>query len=135
MKINNQDVREVYYLIFSNSNWPKWYMRFFKKGFSHVYAIKDSPGNAFWIIVNPMLSHTHVTIFPKTKSGNVNVFLLPGHTLLKVTAKIKQTPRFTACVFNCVEVIKSLIGMRSFFTFTPWQLYKKLVKEAKKWET
>ena len=47
--------------------------------------------------------------------------------ILPVKAVIdSMQSRWTLCVFNCVEVVKALLGIKNFFILTPYQLFKYL---------
>ena len=53
--------------------------------------------------------------------------LTEGVTFVNVVATIDlRKDRGHICRINCVEIIKSFLGINSFFTFTPYQLYKRL---------
>ena len=107
-------------------------LKFLKKDFKHVYAVKESPGKKFWLIVDPMVSHTGVDLKAKTQYCDIKMFMKKNDKCIKIVSKI--TPgqeRWSFCVINCVEIVKSLIGLRSFWTMTPYQLYKKLKRGSK----
>jgi hypothetical protein len=117
---------QEYYIIFTSSKHDNWMIRMLTAPFQHVYAIKKSPGKQFWIIVNPLVTHTDIDIKPVKEYSNIRMLTQKGDKIIKVKANIKNKERWTFCVINCVEVVKSLLGIRSFWTFTPRQLYKYL---------
>ena len=71
-------------------------------------------------------THTHVDIYPVDDYPNIRMMTDDGDKIVKVRANIKEDERWTLCIINCVEVVKSLLGIRSFKTVTPRQLYKYL---------
>lgn len=128
MTDNSKNITEEWYVIFTSSKYKKGVMRWIKKDFSHVYAMKRSPGEQFWTVIDPLLSHTDVRLICSGQWPHPRLYAGLDSVVLKVTAKITSKPRWTLCVFNCVEVVKSLLGIKSFWTWTPWQLYKHLVR-------
>ena len=123
----DNDVIEEWYVCFKGVENKHWIQRYLKNGFYHCYAFKESPGGQFLIIVEPMRSHVDIDIVLNneqnlTKMTNCN-------KIVRVIVKYDLAKdRGHFCRFNCVEVVKSLIGMKSFLTFTPYQLYKRLTK-------
>lgn len=121
---------EDYFIIFTNTRHKHWLLKRLRNKFQHVFAVKKSAGGEFWIVINPIISHTHVSIVPISHYPTIGALLFdPANSVvIPVTAKITDNERYTLCVFNCVEVIKSLLGIRAFWTWTPYQLYRYLKK-------
>lgn len=106
-------------------------MKWLKPDFSHVYAMKKSPGGQFWIVINPLLACLESELLCVDQYPHPRSFAGIGAIVIPVRAIIKEKPRWTLCVFNCVEVIKALLGIRAFWVWTPYQLYKYLIKMEK----
>jgi hypothetical protein len=71
-------------------------------------------------------SCTNVELLSKIDYPHIRC-IEPNSIILSIRAIIKpENYRHTLCVFNCVEVVKSLIGVRAFWCWTPYQLYKRL---------
>ena len=125
--MSSGDIVEEWYVCFKDVPNKHWIQRFIKKGFRHCYAFKESPGGQFLIVAEPMRSHLDIDIIPNSKESveqltNCNKFV-------RVIVRYDTTKdRGHLCRFNCVEVVKSLIGVSTFWTFTPYQLYKRLTK-------
>lgn len=132
MNLESQGHWVEWFVVWKKSNHRKGLFRYLKPGMSHVYAVRKSRGGAFWIIVDPLLSHITVDMIPVDKFPHIRLYAGEEAVILPVRAKINPAPRYTLCIFNCVEVVKGLLGIRSFWTFTPWQLYK-LLKKGRKW--
>ena len=98
-------------------------MRFLDESFKHVYAIKKSPGGQFWIIVDPVSSHTSVDLLPVLEYPHIRTLVKENDVVLSVRAIIDEKERWTLCVINCVEIVKALLGIRAFGVITPKQLY------------
>lgn len=125
--MSSADVIEEWFVCFKDVPNKHWIQPLLKRGFSHCYAFKESPGGQFLIIAEPMRSHLDIDIVPNNKE-NVEK-LTKGAKFVRVVVKYDLTKdRGHFCRFNCVEVVKSLIGVSSFWTFTPYQLYKRLAK-------
>ena len=80
------------------------------------------------MIVNPLASFLDLEFLHVDQYPTPRFFAEAGAIILPITAFIKNESRWTFCVFNCVEVVKALLGVRAFWVFTPWQLYKHLTK-------
>lgn len=128
----NPSVVTEYYVVFTSSKADNWMVRHIDAPFQHVYAVKKTEGGFFWVKINPMSAYTEVTTYPVSEYPHIRNLIEDDAVVLPVRSVIKQGERHTLCVINCVEVVKSLLGIRSFWTFTPWQLYKYLIKEGKK---
>ncbi len=119
-------VTEEWYVIFTKTRLRHWVFNWLRPEFQHCYAVKSSPGGEFWIIVDSKNTYTDVTIKSKLDYPHIRV-LAPNSVILNIKAIMSATDyRYTLCVFNCVEVVKSLLGIKAFWCWTPWQLYKRL---------
>lgn len=127
MDINPPLINE-YYVVFTSSKHTSWMVRWQRPSFQHVYVVKKSEGGYFWIKVDPRSAATDVTTHLVSEYPHIRCLIKPDDVVLKVKCVIKEQERWTLCVINCVEVVKSLLGIRSFWTFTPWQLYKYIIK-------
>lgn len=116
---------EQWTVCFSKAIRKHWVQRFLHKDFQHCYAFKISPGGKFFIIVDPIRSYTVVDLVPATEEEFKA--LTENVTFLNIVATIDlNNDRGHFCRINCVEVVKSFLGLKSFWTFTPFQLYRKL---------
>ena len=116
---------EEYYVCFGGETRKHWIQRLLAKGFYHCYAFKKSPGGQFYIVEDPTKSHTILDLYPVNEESFNH--LTNNVKCIKYLVDINTNQdRGHLCRFNCVEVVKSLIGLSSFWTFTPKQLYKAL---------
>ncbi len=129
MNTSTKNIHE-YYIVFTSSKHNNWMVRWQSKPFQHVYAVKKSPGGHFWIKVDAAASHTNIDLLPVSEYPHVRMLTDEYDVILPVKAVIEARDRWTLCVFNCVEVVKSLLGIRAFWVFTPRQLYKYILKGA-----
>lgn len=120
-------VTEDWWLVFTRSKHKHILSPFLKPGFEHVYAMKKTDTGLLWLIVDSMRSHVHVDIAAVQDYPHPRAYAEPGAVVVPVRAKIDTTRiRGTLNVFNCVEVVKGLLGVKEFWVWTPWQLYKHL---------
>ena len=124
-------VTEDWHIIFKRSPLKHWLFSWLDSEIQHCYAVRESDGGQFWIIINSMSSHTDVRIESKLHYPDIRD-LEPDSVILSIRAIIRpENYRYTFCVNNCVETCKSLLGIRDFWLWTPYQLYKRL----RSWET
>ena len=112
-------------LIFCEPGKFRWWDYFFKAGFRHVYAVKFV--GQYCLTFNPHLAFTDIEF----DFAEPELMVPPGATVLEVTAW-RRIGRVRSAFYigppTCVESVKALLGIRSFMTWTPWQLYSRLVK-------
>lgn len=119
-------VIEHWYIVFTGSKLTHWVFSLLDREFQHCYAVKESPGGEFWIIIDSNSSYTDVTIKNMADYPHIRA-LVPNGVILPIRAIMDPTSyRYTLCVFNCVELCKSLLGIKDFWCWTPYQLYKRL---------
>lgn len=116
------------WLLFRDGNHPLKY--FLRKKFGHVYILmRDNFG--FWLLIDPMDAYMKHVVLNNNKEDNVPQLLNKnGIRVLRVVVRRKeeriQGIRIFALV-NCVTIVKYMLGVK-FWVFTPYQLYKRLVK-------
>ena len=117
---------EHYYVIFRKTRLKHWVFKWLDSELQHVYAVKESPGGEFWIVIDGKNSVTQVNLLSKVDYPHIRC-IEPDSVILSIRAIIDPSSyRHTLCVFNCVEQVKALLGIRSFWCWTPYQLYKRL---------
>jgi len=122
----SEGIYTEWYMVFTSSALDHWLINRLDPYFQHCYAVKESPGGQFWIIIDSRNAYTEVRMESKLDYPHIRV-LCPDCTILPVRAKINpKQNRHTFCVINCVEICKSLLGIRSFWTWTPKDLYRYL---------
>ena len=110
-----------------------WWLKVLKPEFRHVsVAIEDGAGG--FVFYNPMLSASEIVrvVGPekiiREKMENTGFLVVP--------TKTREIPKKPLAIrpYNCVEGVKRALGINAPWVFTPWQLYKILVKKANKKE-
>lgn len=127
MSTEAKSATEYWYVIFTGPKYINLLTPFLTDSFHHVYAMKKTEGEMMWQVINPMRSHIHVTLESIDVYPHPRVYAGDDAIILPVKAIIDTTRfRGTLGVFNCVEVIKGLLGIKEFWIWTPHQLYKYL---------
>jgi hypothetical protein len=116
------------YVIFTKSDYKNWFMKYLDDRISHVYVMIKSEGEHFWQIINPKLTHLDISMKFVEDYPHPRCYAEKNAVILPVTAYIGKQPRWGPCFYTCTEVVKSLLGIKSFWIFTPKQLYDHLVK-------
>ena len=121
---------EDWHIVFTKSRLKHWFIKRLPRSFQHCYAVRESAGGQFWIVLDSRSSHLQAELYAKSEYPYIrqlcnersgDCVILP----IRARIDIKQN-RWTFCIFNCVEVCKSVIGVRAFWVWTPYQLYKHL---------
>ena len=123
------NISEDWYIVFIESTYDSWFMRRLQPGFKHVYAMKKTEAGNFWQIVDPLRPHLKVYQELVSMYPHPRAFAGPDAIILPITANIDRAGKVgTLSIFTCVDVVKALIGIRAPLVFTPWQLYKYIMR-------
>ena len=116
-----------WYIIFKKSPLKHWIFRWLNPEIQHCYAVRESEGGQFWIIINSMNSHTDVRMESKLDYPHIRL-LAPDSVILSIRAIIRpENYRYTLGINDCVETCKGVLGIKAFWVWTPYQLYKRLI--------
>lgn len=96
-------------------------------GFAHCFAIKHT--DDYYVVINCDPSHVEVDVLPAT--DEVFNDLVEDMVYLTLTIEVGSNSIAGLRWLSCVESVKSLLGIRSFFMFTPYQLYRYLKCQVK----
>ena len=110
-----------YYVIFQGSDLKHWALNRLNPYFKHVQIACKSEGGYFWIVTNPMGGNIFNDIFPADDSIRS---YFPDAVILETWSKPHPKPKARWWHINCVEIAKKMLGIRSVFVLTPYQLYK-----------
>ena len=112
------------YVLFSNSDKPG--VQHLRKGFQHVSVlIKD--GYDF-VLIDPAGHGIEVKV-GRVDTRDIHDLAGKEDVTVVPTRIIKHTTRYKVpTLFSCVETAKRLLGVRSWFIMTPYQLYTHLTK-------
>lgn len=119
----NKKITQEYYIVFTGTKHDHWMVKHLKSPFQHVYALKKSEGGMFWIKIDPTSSATLITMHSVEDFPHIQTMISRDDVVLNVKAIISEKERWTFCIINCVEIVKSLLGIRAFWVWTPRQLH------------
>ena len=126
MKVAKDTVVE-WYVVFCGSDSTHWLIRNCRKGFQHAYAVRLDCSGYYWMIVQPNVSHIDIEMKPVKDYPTVESLMYNESTIIPVTAKIDISKvNSTLGINSCVDVVKRLLGIKSYFVHSPYQLYKYL---------
>ena len=118
---------EQWHIVFTKTTLKHWIFKWLDPCFQHCYAVKESPGGEFWIIVDSKNCYTDVRIESKIDYPHIRC-LAPDSVILTIQAIIDPNQyRYTLGISDCVDSCKSVLGIRAFWCWTPYQLYKRLL--------
>jgi len=117
----------VWTLVFKRAKQPVGIHRWLHEDFQHVLAMKHSAGRQFWIVVDPGHCATDVYLEPTAETPRARDAFPDATEILTVRAKYDQYVHNKHLSFiTCVDVMKSVLGIKDTFCVTPYQLYKNL---------
>lgn len=120
-----KSVTENWYAVFTKSTLKHWLSRWLSPDFAHVKMVKEEEG--LWLIVNSMNSFTHYSVELVQDYPHIRM-LCPNAVILPVTTVINPLNyQWHLGIHSCVDVAKGILGVRGFFIWTPYQLYKYLI--------
>ena len=108
-----------------------WIHRLLKPGFQHCFVFYETPDGV--IQVEYLANVVQVSTIPHSRNVDryLKVLLRLGYRILECTF----SPQDIVCSYvpklnpsNCVSLTKLLLGMKLPRTYTPWQLYNRLLK-------
>ena len=122
-----EEVTEDWSIVFGNARGETILTPFLQDGFQHCYAMKRTEGGLMWHIVDCARSHLTVSLEPMDKYPHPRAYAGRDSVIIPVTAiiDVKQV-RGTLGIFNCVEVVKAVLGIKETWIWTPYQLFKYL---------
>lgn len=117
------------WVVFSGQADLPW-LKIMKPGFRHCFVLLNDGQS--WSSLDPMLHHMDMCVHHHVSVDFDLPSWLESRGLLVVPAYMDRTKKRPApyALFSCVEVIKRILGIHTRFIFTPWQLYRHLMKMA-----
>lgn len=118
------------YLVYENSN--SWWRKLLKSEYEHVAIVILTEHN--YIVLNPRGAGVDVVIQGRDVADPIEKRLYGLYNAVqKVSIPVLTGEQMPVGFFTCVEFVKRVLGIRSMRIQTPWQLYKHIQKEDKKW--
>lgn len=108
-------------------------LRWLKPGFRHCFAVIREEGN--WIALDPLANRLDISVHSAENGFDMPRWLRSrGLTVIEARTQNHARPA-PLMPLTCVEAVKRVLGLRSRFIITPWQLYRHLHNEARRPET
>ena len=126
-----EHIRNEWLVFFYTPFNPPWYTKWRKKGFTHVGAMNFYPKFNCWLVLEGLYGRLHVELIDGPEAQKILSYVkrLNGKVL---KGREMDTPNFRGEWWvkehSCVSYIQRLIGLRSFWMFTPYQLFCALKK-------
>lgn len=104
-------------------------LKFLRPGFRHCFVLIRSRDR--WISIDPMAHMTRIDLHEVTAGQDPGV-ILAGHDMTVVATHLREAPPVVAApmLCSCVEIVKRILGIQAWRIFTPWQLYRYLLRES-----
>ena len=114
-----------WWVVFGDAPKRYWWTAFCRPGFEHCFALARQGGS--WVQVDPGHDFMRVAVLPVSAYTPIHA-LVGDRTVVRVRASLTEQMRAPWIVgpLTCVEVVKSLLGIRSLTLLTPHQLYEHL---------
>ena len=113
-----------YYVVFTDS--PRPCLKWARPGFRHCYVARNDFGMV-WTLIQDTMSHLDVRTKLVSEYPTVRDLAGKDAHIVPVVYDIEKRHRGHFCLFNCVEVVKAVLGIREPFILTPYQLYRYLL--------
>jgi hypothetical protein len=112
-----------WWLVYSDMDDQTHFMgRLFKRGFQHVLALRRD--GRVWVAIHPHFSFVDVQVIREDLTPWA---MYPEATIQHIIAMRENAyslSEFHVGPLTCVELIKSLLGIRAWYVRSPWQLYR-----------
>lgn len=130
--LENYDFSDAYVVFEDNTN--LWWLKFLKKGYRHCYILLRLQNTNLWLEINPMSNQLFLLLHADSLELDYISYLKNKKLSTVLEIEIQDAPIKCAPIgfFTCVELVKRIIGIHSFFTITPYQLMNKIKKCRKK---
>jgi len=115
---------EEWYVIFRRTTLKHWIFALLDDEIQHCYAVKDC--RDYWLVVDGKNCCLQTTLESKADYPHIRCFDNDS-VILSVRAIIDPKGyRYSLCLFSCVDVVKAVLGVKDFWCWTPYQLYRGL---------
>jgi hypothetical protein len=121
------DGEQVWHIVFGRTNYKHWIFRWINKDFQHCYAVKESLGGMFWIVINGRRSHLDVETYSKDYYSRISDMTNESDIILTVVAGYDiSLNNAQLSIISCSDVVKRCLGVTDWLCWTPYQLYRNI---------
>lgn len=118
-----------------------WWMHLLKPGYRHCGALIEdmhtdvASGHEIWVGINPRMGGTEVDVWATHNIDELLAQLKDPRwdvSRMIITRVDPPDPKRPYAWFpcTCVEQIKRALGVRGWWIWTPWQLYRRIANVA-----
>lgn len=118
-----------------------WWLRLLQPGYRHCGVLIEAPrydvvsGHEIWVAVNPRIGGTEIDVWIADDIDELVAqiedprFNVTRTIVTRAAAPAPGRPyAWFAC--TCVEQVKRVLGIRGWWIWTPWQLYRRIANAA-----
>ena len=113
--------RTQIYLIYTSKS-EFWWSKLLKKDYKHVFAVKFD--GLFWVKMDLTLGWTEYGVLAYDYKDTIDDVIQGKARYQYVEVWRKTRYRRLFAPWTCVEMMKSLLGIKAWWILTPYQLYK-----------
>lgn len=108
-------------------------LKFLRRGFRHCFVLIRT-GN-MWIICDPLKNIFKISFLNLPENFNIKEFYVNQGHIVMCGKYVEQNRKksFSVEILSCVNIAKRLLGVRSFWIWTPWQLFRFLNNSNRGW--
>lgn len=108
-------------------------LKFLKRGFRHCFVILYI--DDLWIACDPLKNTLEINSLDLPENFNIAEFYADqGHIVVcGQHDKMNIGKNFSIEILTCVNIVKRILGIRLFWIWTPWQLYRFLIGTKHEW--
>jgi len=129
--LDSDNMAQAAWIVFQDET-DLTFLKILRRGFRHCFMMIQQEGR--WILIDPRANKTDIHLLPHPKDFNFpRYYTEQGKIVVKIPAG-QKTPLRVLSPFpvSCVTTLKRVIGLHRFWIFTPYQLYKHLLKTKQK---
>ncbi len=128
MKISeNISAPQKAWVAFSGQTDLPW-LKILKPGFRHCFVLLNDGQS--WLTLDPLSNNIELAVHHHLPPDfDLPRWLESQGLRIVETVIAKQPGPAPFMLFTCVEAVKRVLGLRGRFIFTPWQLYRRLVRD------
>lgn len=119
-----------FYIIFDRRRGSlKFWHLFTSKGYDHIYLLTELEKTT--LVINPLAGGCDINEWPCTIDVALSIIPKDAKSILKYKINHKKLSCYTPCgIMSCISYSKYMLGVKGLFTFSPYHLYKQLLKQG-----
>lgn len=116
---------QTVYVVFTDES-RMWWLKGMKRGFRHCFVLLNDKEH--WLAMEPLAHCTELTVLPSPPDFDLPTWIRgQGHHVVEAVLDRTSMRMPIVFLYTCVEAVKRVLGLKNFFVWTPYQLYKHLL--------